>query len=146
MGDQQAGLPTRELGGGEIGEIARVAVEFAGPRAGRQMTRPHRAALAAPVETPHRDAAPGEVAHRLHLLFDEFAKAADHHAFGARLADRQMAPAQYCPVGRGESAPDEFRRRQKALGERRPANRFSPRTCRRQAVGHAQFPKVSMSG
>jgi hypothetical protein len=137
MSDQQARLFAAQPGGGEIGEIARIAVEFTGPRAGRQTARPHRAALAAPVEAPHRDAAVGEVAHRLHLLFDEFAEAADHHALGARVADRQVAPAQHRAIGRGEITPDEFRRRQKALGERRPADRFTPRTCRQQAVGHA---------
>jgi len=106
------------------------------------MARPHRTALAAPVEAPHRDAAPGEVAHRLELFFDEFAETADHDAFGAGVAHRQVAPAQDRAIGGGEASPDEVGRRQKALVERRAADRFPPKTCRRQAVGHAQIPNV----
>ena len=103
-----------ELVGGEGGEILSVALEFAGAGAGRQTARANRPALAAPIETPHRDPARRQIAHRLELLFDEFAKAADHHAFGARLLGRQVAPAQPHPVRGGKAAPGEARRLEEA--------------------------------
>src|SRR2546423_1232566 len=95
MSEQQPRFGPGQLRGREIGQITRGAIELAGPRPGRQAAWPHRAALAAPVKAPYRDAAPRKVAHGLHLLLDEFAKATDHHAFGAGIADRQMPPAQY---------------------------------------------------
>src|ERR1041385_5309854 len=142
MREQQPRSGAAQLGGREIGEVARILIKLAGPRPGRQAARPHRATLAAPVETPHRDAAAGEIADGLELLLDEFAKAADHDAFDPRVADRQMTPAQDGAVGSGEAAPRKIGRRQKALVERWPAERFSPKTCRRQAVGHAQIPNL----
>ena len=139
MGDQQPGsfvLGATELGHGEIGEVAGVAVKTASTRPGRQTARPRRAALSAPIEAPYRDAASGEVAHRLDLFFDEFAEASDHHTIDAGPAHRQMTPAQLRSIRRRETAPDEFRGRQKALVEGGAADRLSPQDCRGQAVGH----------
>src|SRR5207237_5492222 len=90
--------------------------------------------------------AAGKIAHRLELLLDELAKAADHDAFDARIADRQMPPAQQGAVGGSKAAPGKIGRRQKTLVERGPAKRFSPKTCRRQAVGHAQILNLPAGG
>src|SRR4051794_26054079 len=51
-----------------------------------------------------------------------------------------MTPAENSAVARGEAAPEEPWRRQKAIVKCRQSRRFSPECDRQWAVGHAQFP------
>src|SRR6266567_9292867 len=119
MRHQETRQMAAQFVGGKGGEILRVALELAGAGAGRQTARANRPTLAAPVETTYRDAARRQIAYRLELLFDELAKAADHHALGPRAAPRQVAPAQHRAIGRGKAAPDKALRRQETFGQRR---------------------------
>src|SRR6266436_719418 len=119
MRHQETRQMVAQFVGGEGREIPGVALEVAGAGAGRQTARANRPTLAAPIETPYRDPARRQIAYRLELLFDELAKAADHHTLGPRVAHRQVAPAQHRAIGRGKAAPDKTLRRQKAFGQRR---------------------------
>src|SRR5207245_1191993 len=105
MRHQETRQMAGELGRREGGEIVGVAFEIAGARSGRQAAWANRPALAAPIETPYRDPARRQIAHRLELLFDELAKPADQHALGPRVLDRQMTPTQHRAISRGKAAP-----------------------------------------
>src|SRR5512144_3254959 len=117
MRHEQTRQAGRQLRLSEGGEVLGVAVEIAGARPGRQPPRTDRAALAAPIEAPYRDATRGEVAHRLELFLDELAKAADQNTLGTRIMDRQMSPTQPCPVSGDKTAPNKAARRQETFGE-----------------------------
>src|SRR6266446_8916031 len=121
VGDQQTGMASRRQCLDEQGEVAGVAIVAARARAARPAPGARGTALPAPVETPYRQAAGGEVSRRFEVFLDAFGKAADHHAFDARLGRRQMAPAQSCSVRGGKITPDKTGRLKKPRRKRRHA-------------------------
>src|SRR5258707_13901197 len=105
VGDQQTRMAGRRQCLDEQREVAGVAIIAARARAARPAPGARGTALPAPVETPYRQAPGGEVSRRLEVFLDAFGKAADHHAFHARLGRRQMAPTQSWSIRGGEITP-----------------------------------------
>src|SRR6266853_397774 len=118
MRDQDAWPPVRHYRPGEGSEVAGVAVEASRPGSGRQHPRTLRAPLATPVQAPDGEPARDEVAYRLEVFLDEFSEAADQNAMRSRRRRCEMTPTQSRTIGRGEYAPGEAGRLEKAAVER----------------------------
>src|SRR6266404_9448138 len=118
MRDQDAWPPVGHYRPGEGSEVAGVAVEASRPGSGRQHPRTLRAPLATPVKAPDGEPARDEVAYRLEVFLDEFSEAADQNAMRSRRWRCEMTPTQSRTIGRGEYAPGEAGRLEKAAVER----------------------------
>jgi hypothetical protein len=126
LGDQHTRAARRRQGPRKQRQIARIAIKTPRPRAARPTARALGTTLSTPVETPHREAAGGEVGDRLEVFLDAFGKAADQHALTARLIRQQVPPAQLRPVAGRKTAPDEPRRFEKPRRQRGDAHSADP--------------------